>query len=90
MTAGAAREAVAEMRAEGLGVSGVVVQSLWPIPETALAEAFTGIERVVVPELNMGLYRREIERIAPDRDVVGVNRIDGGLITVDEIKDAVR
>jgi len=68
----------------------VVVQSLWPIPETALGRAFEGARRIVVAELNMGLYRREIERIAADRDVVGVHRVDGGLITVDEVKEAVR
>ncbi|MEN8115328.1 MAG: pyruvate flavodoxin/ferredoxin oxidoreductase, partial [Actinomycetota bacterium] len=74
VTAGAAREAVARLRTEGVAVSGAVVQSLWPIPETALTEAFDGIDRIVIPELNMGLYRREIERLAPDRDVAGVNR----------------
>ena len=90
VTAGAAREAVAELRSEGRAVSSVVVQSLWPIPETALGRAFEGARRIVVAELNMGLYRREIERIAADRDVVGVHRVDGGLITVDEVKEAVR
>ncbi|MEN8235320.1 MAG: pyruvate flavodoxin/ferredoxin oxidoreductase [Actinomycetota bacterium] len=90
VTAGAAREAAARLRAEGVAVSSVVVQSLWPIPETVLAAAFDGIERIVIPELNMGLYRREIERLASDREIVGVNRIDGGLITVDEIMEAVR
>jgi len=90
VTAGAARAAVARLRSEGVAVSSLVVQSLWPIPETALGDAFDGVERIVVPELNMGLYRREIERIASDREIVGVNRIDGGLITIDEIMEAVR
>ena len=90
VTAGAARRAIARLRAEAVKASGLVVQSLWPIPETALATAFEGINRIIVPELNMGLYRREIERIAGDREVLGVNRIDGMLITVDEIAEAVR
>ena len=90
VTAGAARAAVAGLRADGAPVSSLVVQSLWPIPETALDAALSGIERVVVPELNMGLYRREIERVAGDRTVVGVNRIDGTMITADEIALAVR
>ena len=75
---------------DGVKASGLVVQSLWPIPETALAAAFEGIRRIIIPELNMGLYRREIERIAGDREVLGVNRVDGTLITVDEIAEAVR
>ena len=90
VTAGAARAAISMLRSEGVKASGLVVQSLWPIPETALATAFEGIRRIILPELNMGLYRREIERIAGDREVLGVNRIDGTLITVDEIAEAVR
>ena len=78
------------MRTAGTTVSSVVVQSLWPIPETALLAAFESVERIVVPELNMGLYSREIERIAAGKEIVGVNRIDGGLITIDEIMEAVR
>jgi 2-oxoglutarate ferredoxin oxidoreductase subunit alpha len=90
VTAGSAREAVRRLRSGGVAVSGIVVHSLWPIPEDALGRAFEGVERIVIPELNMGLYRREIDRIAGDRDVVGVNRIDGQLITVDEVMEAVR
>ena len=56
----------------------------------ALAAALEGINRVIVPELNMGLYRREIDRLAGEREVLGVNRVDGTLITVEEIVEAVR
>jgi len=90
VTAGAARSAIAHLRSEGIPTSGLVVQSLWPIPETALAAALVGINRVVVPELNMGLYRREIDRLAGEREVLGVNRVDGTLITVEEIVEAAR
>lgn len=90
VTAGAARAAIDRLRSDGIPTSGLVVQSLWPIPETALAAALEGIDRVIVPELNMGLYRREIDRLAGDRHVLGVNRVDGTLITVDEIVEAVR
>ena len=85
ITGGAVRAAVAAARAGGAAVSGAVVQSLWPIPETALAAALVGVERVIVPELNPGLYRREIERIAGDRTVVGVERLDGELISPEQI-----
>lgn len=90
VTAGAARAAVARARAAGTAVSGLVVQSLWPVPEAAIAESLDGVDRVVVPELNLGQYRREVERIACDREVVGVNRVDGELIGVDEISEAIR
>ena len=90
MTAAAARAAIARLRSDGIPTAGLVVQSLWPIPETALAEALDGINRVIVPELNMGLYRSEIDRLAGEREVLGVNRVDGTLITVEEIVEAVR
>jgi 2-oxoglutarate ferredoxin oxidoreductase subunit alpha len=81
ITAGAMREAVSLARARGSHVSSVTVQSLWPFPEKGLLDAFEGIERVVVAELNPGLYVREIERIAGSRQVMGLQRIDGELIS---------
>ncbi len=87
VSAGAAKAAVRRSREQGTPMSMLTVHSLWPIPERAIAEAMEGVERVIVPELNMGLYRREIERIAGDREVIGVNRIDGELITLEEIAD---
>jgi len=90
VTAGAARLALTRARAAGTRVAGLVVQSLWPVPEAAIAAALLGIERVVVPELNLGQYRREIERIAGGREVLGVNRVDGELIGADEIIQAIR
>ena len=80
---------MSESRASGKPLSGVVVQSLWPIPETALGKAMEGIDRIVVPELNAGLYRREIERIAGDRQVLGIEQIDGDLISPDQILEVV-
>ena len=66
------------------------------MPEDALTGALCGpscqgtIERVIVAELNLGDFRREVERViyrwaarsrrfAPE--IVGINRMDGELIT---------
>jgi 2-oxoglutarate ferredoxin oxidoreductase subunit alpha len=80
ITAGAMREAVAQLRAAGRAVSALTVQSLWPVPERAIRQSLAGITRIVVAELNHGQYRREIERLAPGLEVVGLNRVDGELI----------
>jgi 2-oxoglutarate ferredoxin oxidoreductase subunit alpha len=80
VTAGAMREAVTAARRDGRRVSALTVQSLWPVPETAVGRALAGVSRVVVAELNQGQYRREIERLAGGREVLGLNRIDGELI----------
>jgi len=88
VVAGAQRQAVRALRGRGTRVSSAVVRSLWPVPETSLAQALEGVERVVVAELNQGQYRREIERLAGGREVIGVGRVDGRLITPSQIAGA--
>ncbi len=91
ITARSTTEAAQHMRARGRAVSTLVVHSLWPVPERSLREALQGMTRVVVPELNFGQYRLEVERVAlaldPRPEVVGVNRVDGELITPEEIEE---
>jgi len=93
VTAGAMREAVAMARGRGEKVAALTLQSLWPVPETAISRALDGgiIRRVIVGELNHGLYRREIERLVAPRaggfQVTGLNRIDGELITPGQFLD---
>jgi len=93
ITARAVQEAVREARAGGHCVSSLTLLSLWPIPEQAIREAAAGISHVVVAELNDGQLRREVERLVctmsgvgpqPTR-VLGVNRVDGELITPEQI-----
>jgi 2-oxoglutarate ferredoxin oxidoreductase subunit alpha len=93
ITARSMIEAARLARAAGKPVSTLTVQSLWPLPERALRDAMRGIARIVVPELNFGQYRLEIGRIAamlaPRPEVIGVNRVDGELITPQEIEEQV-
>jgi 2-oxoglutarate ferredoxin oxidoreductase subunit alpha len=89
VTAGAVREAVARRRSGGGRVSAITLQTLWPVPERLLERALAGVERVVVAELNLGQYRREIERVVAGRAaVVGVHRVDGELLSPGEIEEA--
>lgn len=90
ITAASAQEAVQIARREGQSVSLAIVRSLWPLPEAALARALDGARRVVVPELNLGQLRPEIERMAAGRcEVVGIHRVDGELIEPDRILGAI-
>ncbi|MGC9466954.1 MAG: transketolase C-terminal domain-containing protein [Anaerolineae bacterium] len=82
-TSGAMMEAIGLARGAGKRVSGAVVQSLWPVPERALMSAAEGVSRVVVGELNPGLYAREIRCLFPDKEIVSLTRIDGQLIPPD-------
>jgi 2-oxoglutarate ferredoxin oxidoreductase subunit alpha len=86
ITALAAREAVRIARDQGVQVSALTIYSLWPVPEKQIREAMRGIERVVVAELNLGQYRREIERLARGKQqVVGVGRVSGELLSPGDI-----
>jgi len=78
--------AVRQARAQGRAVSSLVLQTIWPVPEKAIREAMRGVKKVVVPEMNMGQYSLEIERLAPDDvEVVGVNKMDTTLVSPEEI-----
>ena len=62
------RKPCSTARQRGQAVSTLTLQTLWPVPETPIgalcgraAEAM--ISRVVVAELNLGEFRREIERV---------------------------
>jgi 2-oxoglutarate ferredoxin oxidoreductase subunit alpha len=88
VSARAGREAVAMHRQAGRRAALLVVYSVWPVPEDALRRAARGRRRVVVPELNLGLYRREVERVLQGVDVVGVNRVDGELLVPEQVLEA--
>jgi 2-oxoglutarate ferredoxin oxidoreductase subunit alpha len=99
ITAQAMSEAVREARAIGQKVSALTLLSLWPLPEEAIRRVIvppqpsssrdgkgTAIRRVVVAELNEGQLRREIERlVCAGVEVAGVHRLDGELITPQQI-----
>ena len=86
VTSRAVEEAVVRARKRGSRVSSLTIYSLWPVPEKEISEAMKGIKKVIVPELNLGQYRLEVERLAPGGiEVVGINRVDGELISPDEI-----
>lgn len=89
MSDGAARDAVEELRRSGIRVSHLTIYSLWPIPQRAIRRMLRGsIERIIIPELNIGLYADELRRVtrAP---IESITRIDGGLIHPHTIVDHV-
>lgn len=90
VTAQAMNEAVRRARAAGKRVSSLTLLSLWPLPEQAIVQAARALApvQVVVAELNDGQVRREIERLLCNVPLTGVNRIDGELITPQQIAQA--
>ncbi|MCL4183736.1 MAG: hypothetical protein KJ011_09855 [Burkholderiaceae bacterium] len=86
VTSRAAGLAVRKARSGGAKVASLVLQTLYPVPEKAIRAAMRGMRRIVVPEMNMGQYRFEIERLAPkSAEVIGVNKMDTTLLSPTEI-----
>lgn len=86
VTDGAAREAVEELRRAGRPVAHLTLYSLWPVAQRALKRALAdGVERLIVPELNIGLYADELRKHANGVHVESLTRIDGGLIEPEQV-----
>ncbi|MBT4177611.1 MAG: 2-oxoacid:acceptor oxidoreductase subunit alpha, partial [Candidatus Marinimicrobia bacterium] len=78
--------AVKQLRDTGDKVSSMTIYSLWPVPEKIIQESLLGVKRIIIPEMNHGQYRHEIERLVNrDIEIIGVNRVDTILITPEEI-----
>ena len=74
--------AVKQAREKGHKVSSLVLQTLFPVPEKAIKAALQGIKKVIVPEMNMGQYVLEIERLTAGKaEVIRVNKMDTTLIS---------
>lgn len=79
--------AVKEARARGTKISSLILQTLWPVSKKAITSAMKGIKKVIVPEMNMGQYCLEIERLAPPGvEVVGVGKMNTSLVSPAEIQ----
>ena len=84
-----ARHAMKQLRAKGEKVNLFTAQTLWPFPEAAVEELANSVERIIVPEMNLGQLALEVERVAGRKKVVRVNRANGEMVTPDMIVSAV-
>jgi 2-oxoglutarate ferredoxin oxidoreductase subunit alpha len=89
VTARAARTAVREIRTQGGRVSLLILKTLYPVPAALLRQNIQGRKRIVVIEMNLGQYVREIERLAGSVPVSFYGKMNGELISPEEIMEAV-
>jgi 2-oxoglutarate ferredoxin oxidoreductase subunit alpha len=81
-----AKSAVLQLRKEGMKVGLLKLTTLWPFPRVAVESLPEQVRDLMVPEMNMGQIYREVVRVnSGRRRVRKVNRIDGELITPQEI-----
>jgi 2-oxoglutarate ferredoxin oxidoreductase subunit alpha len=90
-TARAAAHAVTLAREEGLRVGLLKLKTIWPFADPVIDALANRTERFIVPELNLGQIRSEVERVVAGRaSITGINRADGRQITPDEILETLR
>jgi 2-oxoglutarate ferredoxin oxidoreductase subunit alpha len=89
VTARAARDLYRDQKRRKKPFSLLVLKTLWPVPENLIREKAKNAKRVVVVEMNLGQYVREIERILPDKKIDFFGQMDGRLITPGQIKEIV-
>jgi len=81
-----AHRAVHEARERGVKAGLMQLITLWPFPRQLLEPRLRQVRAVLVPELNLGQISREVKRVNQGVTRVNtLNRIDGDLITPDEI-----
>jgi 2-oxoglutarate ferredoxin oxidoreductase subunit alpha len=82
----AARQAVKEARARGVKAGLLKLITLWPFPRRFVEPVLRKVRAVLVPELNRGQISREVKRVNQGATrIETLNRIDGNLITPEEI-----
>lgn len=84
-----ARHAMKALRAKGEKVSLFTALTIWPFPEAAVEELADSVDRIIVPEMNLGQLALEVERVVGRKKVVRVNRANGEMVTPDMVLNAV-
>jgi 2-oxoglutarate ferredoxin oxidoreductase subunit alpha len=64
-----ARSAVDTGRETGLALRSVEVKTVWPFPDDLVRRALAGAKRIVVAEMNLGMMRREVERVVRQPEI---------------------
>lgn len=89
-TARVAKASVRALREKGVRAGLLRAKTLWPFSPKRLRELAPGLKLVVVPEMNLGQYVLEVERVlCGDVRVARLGRVDGHLFEPDEITEFV-
>lgn len=90
-TARSARRAVRQARSEGLKCGLLRLLTVWPFPEGRIRRLTEGgrVKRFIVPEINLGQVRREIERLT-SLPVERLNHAGGAMPKPEAILELIR
>ena len=85
-SARSSRAAVREARKNGRALGLLELTTLWPFPDEEVRSLLSRVKGAVVPELNLGQAAGEVRRLNDfGIPVLGINRVDGTLISPKEI-----
>jgi 2-oxoglutarate ferredoxin oxidoreductase subunit alpha len=89
VTARAARDAFEARKTDRKPISLLALKTLWPVPGNLIREHAKDVKRIVVLEMNLGQYVREVKRILPDKRVDFFGQMDGRLINPQQIMEVI-
>lgn len=86
-----AKSAVKQARAEGIKVGLFKAITIWPFPEKQIKALCERMNKIIVPELNLGQYALEVERVAAGKaEVHSLGKVNGEAMTPAEILAKIR
>jgi 2-oxoglutarate ferredoxin oxidoreductase subunit alpha len=89
VTTRAARSAIQILADMGKPVSHLVLKTLWPVPVRLIKDLAVPYCRIIVIEMNLGQYIREIKRLLPEKDITFLGQMNGELIKPGKIKEVI-
>ncbi|MGZ4816355.1 MAG: 2-oxoacid:acceptor oxidoreductase subunit alpha [Terriglobales bacterium] len=90
ITSRVAQRAIDMARARKLKVGKIRLITVWPFPENVIAELAPKVKAFVVPELNLGQIKYEVERAAAGRaKTILVSHAGGNVHRPEQILDAI-
>lgn len=82
--------AVEKVRSEGIKAGLLKLKTLWPFPEHLIKRYSKNMKKIIIPELNMGQLKAEIQKHIKNIPVVGVNHVNGVTIKPMEIVNEIK
>lgn len=85
-TSRSALRAVREAREKGIKAGLIQAVTLWPFPDELISEVASQVRAFVVPEMNLGMMVREVERAAHGKaEVVGQSLVTWDVFTPTQV-----
>ena len=82
--------AVETLRAQGIKAGCMKLNTIWPVPERQIREFSDKARKILVPEMNIGKYVREVQRLVGIDKAVSASILGGALFSPEQLCQKVR